>query len=297
MLHKTNLFICWFLMTLFIFMPGIAHQGAQLGLQVFLKRLLPYLLPYLVVSQWLLYELYKKNQWQSHVGNSIKVYAIGAFGGFPTGAATISTLSQASMISKRHASHLLGICHAPSPMFVVGVVGSQFLLSANTGILLMVILHTINLLFLVFLHIFVPLPTISKNDAIAKPVTSPLSEGIHQAASILLLVATTVVFFTTISTVIREIMGTVFNGIPHQVTVFIYSLFEMTAGLEVAHQLFNMSTFFPILAVIILSFNGLSIHMQIMVLAKTAKLSLRPYVVYRLIHFLLFVGSCYVLLF
>jgi len=92
MLHKTILFICWFLMTLFIFMPGIAHQGAQLGLEVFLKRLLPYLLPYLVVSQWLLYELYKKNKWQSHVSNSIKIYAIGAFGGFPTGAATIQRL-------------------------------------------------------------------------------------------------------------------------------------------------------------------------------------------------------------
>lgn len=284
-------------MTLFIFMPGIAHQGAELGLQVFIKRLLPYLLPYLVVSQWLLYELYKKNKWQSHVGNSIKVYAIGAFGGFPTGAATISTLSQASMISKRHASHLLGICHAPSPMFVVGVVGSQFLLSPNTGILLMVLLHTINLLFLVFLHVFIPLPTISKNDYIAKPVTSPLSEGIQQAASILLLVATTVVFFTTISTVIREILGVIFNGIPHQLTVFIYSFFEMTAGLEVAHQLYNLAPYFPILAVIILSFNGLSIHMQIMVLAKSAKLSLKPYVIYRFLHFLLFVGSCYLLLF
>lgn len=296
MLHKTILFICWFLMTLFIFMPGIAHQGAQLGLEVFLKRLLPYLLPYLVVSQWLLYELYKKNKWQSHVSNSIKIYAIGAFGGFPTGAATISTLTQSSMISKKHASHLLGICHAPSPMFIVGVVGAQFLSSAHSGIVLLLILHSINLMFLVFLHLFVPMPKIVKNDQIVKPVTSPLSEGINQTASILLLVATTVVFFTTISTVIREIIRVIFNGVPHEVSVFIYSLFEMTAGLEIAHQLFKMETFFPLLVVSILSFNGLSIHMQIMVLAKSAKLSLKPYVFYRLLHFLLFVGSCYLFL-
>jgi len=296
MLHKTNLFICWFLMILFILLPGIAHQGAQLGLEVFLKRLLPYLLPYLVVSQWLLYELYKKNKWQSHIGNSIKIYAIGAFGGFPTGAATISTLAQSGMVGKRHASHLLGICHAPSPMFVVGVVGSQFLLSANTGIYLMVILHTINIIFLVFLHMFIPLPIIKKNDNVVKTVTSPLSEGIHQTASILLLVATTVVFFTTISTVIRESMGYLFGQIPHELTVFIYSVFEMTAGLEIANQLFNTQAFFPLLAVAILSFNGLSIHMQIMVLAKSAKLSLKPYVFYRMIHFVLFVGSCYFIL-
>lgn len=279
-------------MTLFIFMPGIAHQGAQLGLEVFLKRLLPYLLPYLVVSQWLLYELYKKNKWHSHVGNSIKIYAIGAFGGFPTGAATISTLAQSSMISKKHASHLLGICHAPSPMFVVGVVGSQFLLSANTGIIILLVIHSLNLLFLFFLHLVIPMPLISKSNQIAKPVNSPLSEGIQQAASILLLVATTVVFFTTISTVVRESIGYIFGEIPHQLTVFIYSFLEMTAGLEIAHQLFRMEPFFPILAIIILSFNGLSIHMQIMVLAKSAKLSLRPYFFYRLVHFLLFVGIC-----
>jgi len=280
-------------MTLFILLPGIAHQGAQLGLEVFIKRLLPYLLPYLVVSQWLLYELYKRNKWQSHVGNSIKIYAIGAFGGFPTGAATISTLAQSGMVGKRHASHLLGICHAPSPMFVVGVVGSQFLLSNQIGITLMVILHSINLVFLFFLHIFVPLPVIEKKDHVVKTVNSPLSEGIHQTASILLLVATTVVFFTTISTVIRESIGFIVGEIPHQLTIFIFSIFEMTAGLEIANQLYQMETFFPILAVAILSFNGLSIHMQVMVLAKSAKLSLKPYVIYRLVHFLLFVGSCY----
>lgn len=283
-------------MLLFIFMPGITHQGAQLGIEVFLKRLLPYLLPYLVVSQWLLYELYKKNKWQSHVGNSIKIYTIGAFGGFPTGAATISTLAQSSMISKRHASHLLGICHAPSPMFVVGVVGSQFLLSVNTGILILIILHSINLIFLVFLHVFIPMPTLPKNDQVAKSVSSPLSEGIHQASSILLLVATTVVFFTTISTVIRESMTFFLDEIPNQVTVVIYSFFEMTAGLEIAHQLYQMEELFPLLAVSILSFNGLSIHMQIFVLAKSAQLSLRPYVMYRLFHFLLFVGSCFLFL-
>ena len=296
MLHKTNLFICWFLMILFILLPGIAHQGALLGLEVFVKRLLPFLLPYLVVSQWLLYELYKKNKWQSHGGNSFKIYAIGAFGGFPTGAATISTLAQAGMVSKKHASHLLGIAHAPSPMFVVGVVGSQFLLSANAGIKLMVIWHSINLLFLVFLHSFVPLPVIEKNDKVVKTVNSPLSEGIHQTASILLLVATTVVFFTTISTVIREVMQYIFGEVPRQLTVMIYSIFEMTAGLEITNQFFNMETFFPLLAVSILAFNGLSIHMQIMVLAKSAKLSLRPYVMYRVAHFILFVGACSIFL-
>ncbi|WP_019414404.1 hypothetical protein [Paenisporosarcina sp. TG20] len=290
MLHKITLIICSILMALFIFMPGIAHQGAQLGLEVFSKRLLPYLLPYLVVSQWLLYELYKKNKWQTHVGNSMKIYAIGAFGGFPTGAATISTLAQSSMINKRHASHLLGICHAPNPMFVVGVVGSQFLSSVSTGMVLMVIIHSINLLFLIILHIFIPMPTISKNEQLTNSNTSSFSEGIHQTASILLLVATTMVFFTTISTVIRESIVYIFDAIPNQITVFIYSFFEMTAGLEIAHQLFQAEALFPLLAVSILSFNGLSIHMQIMVLAKSAKLSLKPYVLYRLIHFLLFVG-------
>jgi hypothetical protein len=120
-----------------------------------------------------------------------------------------------------------------------------------------------------------------------KQVQSPFSEGVHQTASILLLVATTVVFFTTVSTVISAVIKYVFGNMSSQFVVFIYSLFEMTAGLEIAHRMFASEAFFSILAVAILSFNGVSIHMQVIVLAKSAALSLKPYFAYRFLHFIL----------
>lgn len=286
MLYKTNIFICWALMILFIFLPGIAHQGAKLGLDVFIHRLLPYLLPYLVVSQWLLYVLYKQNAWQPSFINNLKIYGIGAFGGFPTGAATISTLVKAKMLSSKTASHLIGICHAPSPMFVMGVVGTQFLSSPKKGLLILVLIHLINALFLLFSQrLFSNQPAMEKVNL--KQVQSPFSEGVHQTASILLLVATTVVFFTTVSTVISAVIKFVFGNMSSQFVVFIYSLFEMTAGLEIAHRMFASEAFFSILAVAILSFNGVSIHMQVIVLAKSAALSLKPYFTYRFLHFIL----------
>jgi hypothetical protein len=129
-------------------------QGAKLGLDVFIHRLLPIYFRTLVVSQWLLYVLYKQNAWQPSFINNLKIYGIGAFGGFPTGAATISTLVKAKMLSSKTASHLIGICHAPSPMFVMGVVGTQFLSSPKKGLLILVLIHLINALFLLFLFAF-----------------------------------------------------------------------------------------------------------------------------------------------
>ena len=287
MLYKTNIFICWALMILFILLPGIAHKGAELGLDVFIHRLLPYLLPYLVVSQWLLFVLYKANSWQSNFLNSVKIYGIGAFGGFPTGAATISTLVKANMLNSKTASHLIGICHAPSPMFVVGVVGTQFLSSPNKGLILLIVIHIINLIFLIFFHLLIPTEGPSASTKLSKQIESPFSEGVHQTASILLLVATTVVFFTTVSTVITAVLDYFTTTIPQYFIVFIYSFFEMTAGLEVAFQMFSNDSVFPLLAVTILSFNGVSIHMQVIVLAKSASLALRPYFFYRLLHFVL----------
>jgi hypothetical protein len=273
-------------MILFIFLPGIAHEGAQLGLDVFIHRLLPYLLPYLVVSQWLLYVLYKQNAWQPSFINNLKIYGIGAFGGFPTGAATISTLVKAKMLSAKTASHLIGICHAPSPMFVMGVVGTQFLSSPQKGLLILVLIHLINALFLLFSQrIFSKQPDLEKVNL--KSVQSPFSEGVQQTASILLLVATTVVFFTTVSTVMSSLINYLSGNTSSQLVVFIYSFFEMTAGLEIAHRLFSTESFFSILTVAILSFNGVSIHMQVIVLAKSAALSLKPYLAYRLLHFII----------
>ncbi|MET0786981.1 MAG: hypothetical protein ABWY25_09760 [Paenisporosarcina sp.] len=273
-------------MILFIFLPGITHQGAKLGLDVFIHRLLPYLLPYLVVSQWLLYVLYKQNAWQPSFINNLKIYGIGAFGGFPTGAATISTLVKANMLSTKTASHLIGICHAPSPMFVMGVVGTQFLSSPKKGLLILVLIHLINAVFLLFSQrLFSRQPRMDKVNL--KAVQSPFSEGIQQTSSILLLVATTVVFFTTVSTVISNLMNHFSANMSSQLVVLIYSFFEMTAGLEIAHRLFASESFFSILAVAILSFNGVSIHMQVIVLAKSASLSLKPYVAYRFLHFII----------
>lgn len=287
MLYKANILICWSLMILFIFLPGIAHKGAELGLDVFIHRLLPYLLPYLVVSQWLLFVFYKANSWQPNFLNSLKIYGIGAFGGFPTGAATISTLVKGNMLSPKTASHLIGICHAPSPMFVVGVVGTQFLASPQKGLILLIMIHCINLIFLLLFHKYIPSNFPTSDTKLNKHVPSPFSEGVNQTASILLLVATTVVFFTTVSTVITAVINHFTSSISQHLIVLIYSFFEMTAGLEVAFQMFEQDPFFPLLAVIILSFNGVSIHMQVIVLAKSSSLSLRPYFLYRLFHFIL----------
>ena len=62
---------------------------------------------------------------------------------------------------------------------------------------------------------------------------------------------------------------------------------EMTNGLVTANSLFSNSASLSVILTAILAFQGLSIHLQIIVLARTAQLSIKPYIGLRLISVLL----------
>ena len=60
------------------------------------------------------------------------------------------------------------------------------------------------------------------------------------------------------------------------------SIFEMTSGVQSATDHFSEFAIFPFLIAAIISMNGLSIHMQVAVIAKSADISMRPYIFGRL---------------
>lgn len=72
---------------------------------------------------------------------------------------------------------------------------------------------------------------------------------------------------------------------------------EMTNGLKIAHKFFaDESIILPLLMATFLSIQSLSIHMQVAVIAKSENISLKPYILLRvlitiiipLLYFILF---------
>lgn len=289
-IHYSNIFLCWIFILLLLLQPGLAHQGADTGIEIFIDHLFPYLLPYLILTQWLLRltnvaSTPQHTKWKFY----LQIYFLSALGGFPTGAATISFLLQQKQITKKEAPLLLAICHAPSPLFVVGFVGVEILKNQTDGWYMLSLIHFVNIIMLI-IFILKFRKTKGKtilNTQTAVTSTSPLIDSIKNSLPTVLLVAATVIFFTTISFVLIETLLRFVKQLPDVMMLAIYSVLEMTSGLATAQNLFANSPWLELIVITILSMQGLSIHLQVAVLAKEAKISMTPYIYTRAFQTLL----------
>lgn len=279
-----NIAIIWALIILFIIQPGIAHDGAEFGAYLFIHALLPYLLPYIILTQWLLnmpVSVKKKSPWKRF----IKAYILGSFGGFPVGAVTVSEMAKKGELTKRQAGILLAACHAPGPMFIIGFVGIELFKDVAIGWKLLIAIHLANLLFFIVALFFLKIEDVDSSENSlqkVKPTEMPLLQAIKDSSNVIILVATTVIFFSSLGTVLSSTLSSMFDFELGLTKVITLSIFEMTSGVQAATDLFSSLQIFPLLVAFIISLNGFSIHIQVAVIAKAAKVSLKPYLLGRL---------------
>lgn len=284
MVNAVNLIIVWGLIALFIIQPGVAHDGAVAGALLFVKALLPYLLPYIILTQWLL-KIPSSSKIKSPWHRFLKAYVLGSFGGFPVGAVTVVEMARNGELSRKQSGLLLASCHAPGPMFIIGFIGTELLGDINTGWKLLIAIHIANILFfcmtLLFLNTRAQLPT-GTQAASHKAKGMPLLDAVRESSNVIILVATTVIFFSSLGAVLTNVIASTFTVDTGITQTLILSIFEMTTGVQSATEHFSSLPVFPLLIAAIISLNGLSIHMQVTVIAKSAGISLRPYILGRL---------------
>lgn len=274
-----NLAVIWALIILFIIQPDAAHDGAISGAQLFIHALLPYLLPYIILTQWLLKVPGK--QLTSRWGKYVKAYILGSFGGFPVGAVTVSEMKKSGELNHAESSLLLAACHAPGPMFIIGFVGNELFGSVASGWKLLFAIHAANAVFFLLAMVFVR-GQHGQIPAVQAPSSSPLISSIKDSSSVILLVATTVIFFSSLSHVLSTVIAQVFTVDMGITETILLAFFEMTSGVQSATVHFSKEVFYPALIAAIISLNGLSIHMQVMTLAKHADIRILPYIAGRL---------------
>ncbi|KAA0966619.1 hypothetical protein FQ087_10455 [Sporosarcina sp. ANT_H38] len=279
-----NLVVIWGLIILFILQPSIAHAGAKAGAQLFIHALLPYLLPYIILTQWLL-KMPNRTQKVPKWRRFLKAYVLGSFGGFPVGAVTVTEMMKNGELSQKQSSLLLAACHAPGPMFIIGFVGTELFGNVSAGWKLLAAIHIANVLFFLLAVLFlhreddteIPLSQLPK-----KVKGMPLLDAIKESSTIIVLVATTVIFFSSLGTVLSTVFTSAFTVEMGISKTFALSIFEMTSGVQSATDHFYGSPIFPFLVAAIISMNGMSIHMQVFVIAKTCNISMTPYVIGRI---------------
>lgn len=215
--------------------------------------------------------------------SSIFIFIMSMFSGFPSSAKYINELYNKKLLTKYEAEKIILFSHFANPMFIIGTISLSFLNNKNLCFIIIFSHYIVNFIIGLCIRRF-HINNDSNIDISYKNVNigTSISKSILNTINTLLLILGTVTFFLIITTII----DVNFNlNLPLKTIIF--SITEMTQGIRHI-SLLNISlklkcTFITM----ILSFGGLSIHLQTFSIINDLKLKYSHYLLSRIIHCLM----------
>ena len=258
----------FFLIEIFI-NKNLIFKTISFSLDIWVNNLIPSLFPMFILSDILItYDFVKYiPKWFinifSYLFNIKKectlVFFLSMLSGFPTNAKNIRKLYDMNIINDKEASHMLMFTHFSNPLFILGTLSIFFLNNKKLGIIILLSHYLSNFIIGI---IFRKLNTISNSTSNEQEKNLHLGpvfvNAIKSGVDTLLLILGTLTCFLIISAIIINR----FNLNSYN-SLLLKSILEITMGLKEL-SLFNFSDLNKvILSSCILSFGGLSVHMQV----------------------------------
>ncbi len=191
--------------------------------------------------------------------------------GCPVGASCAATLYKRNMISKSEAETLIAFTSNSGAMFVIGTVGCGMLGSQSAG----AILYAVHLLSAVFCACIMRPFTVPSKPHCTKNRADSLSitDAVANASVTMLKICGFIVVFA----VICEILYPAVCLLPYKMRGCAYAVPELTNGVRNINIYGSSLREKMILSAAALGWSGLSIHMQVMSVAKPAGLSMKKF--------------------
>lgn len=269
----SNLIItfCSFIVLIFIFLnKEIVSSTIINSFYIWFNTLVPSMLPMFIISDILInynFTKYIPNKIINFISkifnisnNATLIVLLSLVSGFPLNAMNIITSYNNNLISKEEAEHLLLFNHFPNPLFVLNTVGILYLNNNKYGIIILISTYLSSIILGILVR---NKNTLTNNNCITKSsksqtFTEIFSSSIKKSINSLLMISVTVCLFLILSTLIINIFH-----LNSYLSLGIKSILEMTMGLEHLSKLNISNIFKVILSSSIISFGGLSIHMQV----------------------------------
>lgn len=191
--------------------------------------------------------------------NALFIFFISILSGFPSNARNIKNLYKENKISKEEAEHLLFFTHFSNPMFILGTLVTIFLNNKSLGLIILISHYLPNFIIALLLR----KNNNPNNNYTINKKNNPnfgiiFTKSIKSAIDSLLMILGTLTIFLIISTIIINLFN--LNKVN---TLLIKSILELTNGLKELSSLNFNNKILIILSSCILSFGGLSVHMQV----------------------------------
>lgn len=216
--------------------------------------------------------------------------------GFPSNAKYTKELYNQGLISAEEGSKILMFTCFSNPLFILGTVSILFLNNKEIGILVLLCHYCSNFIIGFLFRNYHPTNEqyvpVSLKKAISrmhlKRIHNPLNFGqvltkaLQNSIQTLLLILGTVTTFLVITTIIDHNIS-----LNNYYQSLLNGCIEMTQGLKYISILDIPLKLKSILSTMILSFGGLSVHMQVISIISDTKIQYFPFLVARIIHALL----------
>lgn len=214
--------------------------------------------------------------------NAVLIILLSMVSGFPTNAINIKNAIDNKLISKEEGEHLLLFNHFANPLFILETVGVFYLNNNKYGIIIL-ISHIISNIIIGI--IFRNKSSYSPNNYISKTTKSQsfgttLSNSIKKTINSLLIISGTVTLFLILSTLIINI----FN-LNNYLSILVQGILEMTMSLSTLSQTNINDIIKVVISTMIISFGGLSIHLQVITVLDNIKY--KNYLIGRIIQMII----------
>lgn len=201
--------------------------------------------------------------------NGQMAFTLSLISGSPSNAFMLSEFCKQNKLTKEEANHILMFSYFANPLFLYSMLTLIF---SSTTIALKII-------FSLYLSNFILGISIKKNkytstysnEKTSIDLGTSLSSAIKKSMNTLIIILGTVAFFMILS----QIISIYINN--DMVNTIISGFLEITNGLNLLINLDVLNYFKEIIAIFIISFGGLSVHLQIFSIIKETDLSYKSF--------------------
>lgn len=284
-------------------------RAAQEGLNLWASSVVPVLFPFFIATELLyctnLVSFLEKycSKFMKNIFNlsGISVFPIimGTISGYPTGAKIVSNLRNDRKISKTEGEHLLAFTNNSGPLFILGTVGISIFCDSKLGMLLL-ITHILGSFTVGFIfkfwkpnrtNLFVNSNNLSNNDNFN--LGTIIINSISKSITTILNIGGFIVLFSVIISILEksnflEIISNFFIPFGFSETIiqsFFTGILELTNGIKnlsiVGTKNLNKII---ILSAFLLGFGGFSVVFQVYSIISKSDLSIKPYIVGKILH-------------
>lgn len=281
-------------------------NAVSFSFNIWKENVFPSLFPFFVLSDLLINygfieligEIFKP------IMNKIfKTKGVGAFAlimslisGFPSSAKYIKELYNKNLIDEKEATKLLMFTHFSNPLFILGTISLLFLNNKEVGLLILICHYLGNIIIGIIFRNYYPSKEETKKTSLkniinkisdnriknGKKFGEIITNALLNSINTLILILGVITMFLVITTIIDNNIN--INSFHQSI---LNGFIEMTQGLKYVSIQEVPLKLKCIISTMIISFGGLSVHMQIISILSDTKIKYLPFLTARIIHALI----------